>query len=279
MVKTLPSRRLVAARGQIALVSGGRYQQPAGVHPVPFRIPPGRVIVELGLGGKGWVRHAGAWHDVDPGDLLWHRAGEETIARSDFERPYLCLALALHVPARFSAHPPRIHRGIDPSAARDFAREVTQALTEDEPDRELVRDFVIARLALWIRQCETRARRRALPAPLQEVLAWIEAHHAERCGLPELARVAGWSSAHLHAVFRAHLGVTPHRWVLDLRLRSARARLAGTLDPIKRIAVECGFADSSAFIHVFRKATGVTPAIYRRHQREVLAGTRTGKLT
>lgn len=267
MAENLSSRRLVRARAQLHLEGGFRYVQSPGVHPDPLPISPRRVNIELVLGGRGWLFHEGEWHEVGPGHLLWHRPGQHTIGRSDFTRPYSCLAIWLRTPPGFRAHVPRFHSGIDPAAATEFAREVSAAMLDDSADRSMLRDFVVGRLALWLHQSERRSRERRLPAPIQEVLAWMERHHRGRCTLPDLARAAGWSTAHLHEVFRTHLKTTPHRWLLGLRVRSARVRLAETSDPIKQIAVECGFADASAFIHAFRAATGLTPAAYRRNQR------------
>lgn len=60
--------------------------------------------------------------------------------------------------------------------------------------------------------------------------------------------------------------MTPHQYVLRLRLREAALRLAGALDPIKivEIAFDAGFGDVSNFNRAFRAEFGMSPSRYRQ---------------
>jgi transcriptional regulator GlxA family with amidase domain len=54
---------------------------------------------------------------------------------------------------------------------------------------------------------------------------------------------------------------------LHRRLDYARYLLTQTSEPIKRVAINCGWTNEKTFAAVFRTVVGVTPTHYRRwHQ-------------
>jgi AraC-like DNA-binding protein len=62
------------------------------------------------------------------------------------------------------------------------------------------------------------------------------------------------------------VGVTPHQYVLRVRLRRAAKLLARGGMAVTEVALECGFADLSNFVRTFRRAAGVPPARFsKRH--------------
>ncbi|WP_319541114.1 AraC family transcriptional regulator [uncultured Pseudodesulfovibrio sp.] len=90
----------------------------------------------------------------------------------------------------------------------------------------------------------------------------IEDRFAEDISLTELARLAGLSPYHLTRVFEKRLGISPHTYLTQTRIKRARERLSGT-DRIADIALDCGFSDQSHLTRLFKKQTGITPGKYR----------------
>lgn len=92
---------------------------------------------------------------------------------------------------------------------------------------------------------------------------------------------AGWSVArmaagchvsadHFSRCFHRLLGQTPHRYLLEARIRSAAAMLLNEPGrPIKEIAEAAGYGTIHAFSAAFKKALGRSPAAYRRAQTEM----------
>lgn len=109
---------------------------------------------------------------------------------------------------------------------------------------------------------EGRARRRAVEAAL-----WLEENAAAPVGLQELARRAGLSPFHFLRVFSRVLGVTPHQYLVRLRLARAAKLLAEEALPVTEVALESGFADLSNFVRSFGRAAGVSPKRFRRAAR------------
>jgi AraC-like DNA-binding protein len=83
-----------------------------------------------------------------------------------------------------------------------------------------------------------------------------------------MAAHAGVSVSRLHALFRAELDSTPAAWLWGRRLDCVRQWLVGSDRPIAELAFRAGFADQSALTRALRRATGMTPAAYRRRAQE-----------
>lgn len=86
---------------------------------------------------------------------------------------------------------------------------------------------------------------------------------ADRRSVSEWARLAGASERTLERLFRSELGMTIGRWQQQARLLRALELLA-TGRPVTTTALEVGFETPSAFIAMFRRAMGTTPARYFR---------------
>jgi AraC family transcriptional regulator, activator of mtrCDE len=84
--------------------------------------------------------------------------------------------------------------------------------------------------------------------------------------LDEMAEAAVASRATLVRAFRRHAGTAPMAFLSELRLATARKRLAGTLDPVAGIAADVGYASEGALSRAILKRYGVRPGALRRGQ-------------
>jgi transcriptional regulator GlxA family with amidase domain len=82
-----------------------------------------------------------------------------------------------------------------------------------------------------------------------------------------LASACGLSRSYFTRAFKISLGVTPHRWLVGLRVRRAKELLERTSESISGIAVSCGFCDQSHLTRTFQATTGSSPAAWRRRRR------------
>src|SRR5262245_14903342 len=105
----------------------------------------------------------------------------------------------------------------------------------------------------------------AAPAPtyLARLVQFIEEHLPERLSIPDLALEVGISPFHFVRLFKQATGLTPHQYVVSRRVERARQLLADEVLSIAAIALDTGFASQSHLTEVFRRETGVTPAVYR----------------
>ena len=114
------------------------------------------------------------------------------------------------------------------------------------------------------RQSEARAPS-LLPRVLSRVREKIEANLETDLSLDSLAEDSGYSRSHFLRMFRAATGLTPHQYVLDLRLKRAQERLKQAGSSIVDVAISCGFSSQSHMTSVFRRRLEMTPAEFRRN--------------
>lgn len=98
---------------------------------------------------------------------------------------------------------------------------------------------------------------------ITSALRYIEERADEPVDLADLAAVAFMSKYHFLRTFRSLVGMTPHQFLLDLRMRRAATRLGTTRSSISAIAFDSGFGDLSAFNARFKRVFGMSPGRFR----------------
>jgi AraC family transcriptional regulator len=82
--------------------------------------------------------------------------------------------------------------------------------------------------------------------------------------LQEIAAACGLSISHFSRAFRKSTGLSPHAWLLQIRVESSKAMLRAGDTPLCLIAMACGFADQSHFSKVFTRRVGLSPGAWRK---------------
>ena len=96
---------------------------------------------------------------------------------------------------------------------------------------------------------------------------YINKHYDRSITLGDLATQAGCNSFQVIRAFRRVLGITPHSYIIETRLKRARELLA-LGQPAAEVAIEVGFFDQSHLIRHFKRRLGRTP---RQHVSTALA--------
>lgn len=79
--------------------------------------------------------------------------------------------------------------------------------------------------------------------------------------LNDLATLQNCTSFHLIRMFKKQMGMSPHAYLVQLRLERARQLIAGGAG-IAEAALEAGFSDQSHLTRGFKKRYGLTPGVY-----------------
>lgn len=128
-----------------------------------------------------------------------------------------------------------------------------------------VRERLIQVFARMFAACSTAARSiDAGPddcARFRKVAAIVRAHHLDELRLEELAAAAYLNVFQLIRLFKRVTGLTPHGYLVQLRLDEARRHLRNGV-PIAKAAMAAGFYDQSALTNHFRRSYGITPRQY-----------------
>lgn len=139
---------------------------------------------------------------------------------------------------------------------------VRRLVASEEPQEETAIELLASALSIGRRPRHWRTGRRET-ARVLAVVRYLERHYAEPQNLEELARMARLSRFHFIRIFRRIIGVSPHQFLIGLRLRAAAERLRATDQPITGIALDSGFNDISHFNRTFRRAFGMAPNRWR----------------
>ncbi|MFN3670580.1 MAG: AraC family ligand binding domain-containing protein [Bosea sp. (in: a-proteobacteria)] len=98
--------------------------------------------------------------------------------------------------------------------------------------------------------------------PVQRARALIEARHGEDLSLAEIGADVGLPRHHLIRAFRRETGLTPHAYLVDVRIRRARERLRRG-EALGDVAAATGFCDQAHLTRAFKARLGVTPGAFR----------------
>ena len=80
------------------------------------------------------------------------------------------------------------------------------------------------------------------------------------------------SKYYLIRKFKSSIGMTPHQFCIQNRIRKSQ-KLLDEKKTISRIAAEMGFYDQSHFDKAFQKIVGISPSEYVRSKKQIMQGT------
>jgi AraC family transcriptional regulator len=103
------------------------------------------------------------------------------------------------------------------------------------------------------------------PRAVGDALAFIHANYARDVSVADIAAAAHFSPFHLTRLFKQALGVSPHRYLIQVRVNSARSLLSADVGKpsLAEVASAVGFADQSHLTRHFKRVIGVTPGQFR----------------
>lgn len=100
---------------------------------------------------------------------------------------------------------------------------------------------------------------------MSKILPYIDENIHRPITNRELGDRLGYNPNYLNRLMLCHTGLSLHQYVLQRRLTLARALLVTTQLPVSEIAINLGFHSASHFSGFFKKATGTTPAQFRKN--------------
>ena len=92
----------------------------------------------------------------------------------------------------------------------------------------------------------------------------IAASLKQRWTVAEMAKAVNLSNSHLRKIFHDELGISPAKFVREIRLEESRKLLESGILRIKDIASEVGFHNQSIYTRNFKKTYGISPSAYRK---------------
>jgi AraC family transcriptional regulator len=218
---------------------------------------------------------------VRAGDLLVTAAGEPKLLRHEQEAELLKVQLAPELVERVATESGlsnacgnllKDNFGTrDPQLAH-FCRQFRAELEQDGIGSRLYAESLAIQLALYLLRHYSTASpgddvgAGRLPAhKLRRAIDYMSDRLDEELSLESIANELSMSVFHFAHLFKQTTGLSPYRYVIELRLERAKSLLRSTELPITEIAQQVGYCNNSHFAVAFHRATGVTPRDFRRN--------------
>ena len=93
---------------------------------------------------------------------------------------------------------------------------------------------------------------------------YLEQMYHQSPTLDTLSSISGLSPFHLVRIFKEQVGMPPHQYLVQVRLKRAKELLRRGDRP-SQVAVDCGFYDQSHLNIQFKRALGTTPFQYQKN--------------
>lgn len=102
------------------------------------------------------------------------------------------------------------------------------------------------------------------PSPSLQAMRYMELHYHDDIQISDIAYSVGIHPNYLSAMFKKEIGISPKKYLMNLKINKAKKLLRESDDPINLIASSVGFTDALSFSKFFKKEQGISPTKYRK---------------
>lgn len=155
----------------------------------------------------------------------------------------------------------------DPYSVLNKLSTIMKTFYYGEPVKEpLLSKFLTDILTEFLLYTPTRVRSNSYTNMIEEIITYINEHFTEEIRVDNLAKKAGLSKYHFIRTFKKETGFTPHEYIFNTRIATAKYLLKNSRLSVKDICFATGFSCESVFCGAFKKSQGLTPIQYRARE-------------
>ena len=107
-----------------------------------------------------------------------------------------------------------------------------------------------------------------VPSLVLNIISYLKEKYKEPITLDSLSKKFSVSKATLIYNFNKYLHSSPVDYLINIRIQQAKIALSETNRNLTEIAESCGFSNANYFSLMFKRKIGLSPANYRKYQRE-----------
>ncbi|QGG55651.1 helix-turn-helix domain-containing protein [Paenibacillus sp. B01] len=227
-------------------------------------------VLILVLEGNVSYRIDGRDHVAEPGDLLLVPAGTRRAGSTHPSGPHRKFTATFNFDAEAGGAVPllRENRFIRFKPRHfPYLEQRFERLFEEFRSSEAYGTFVCEAILLELLGLAARELDKPELTPIQaryveRMKRHLMEHYREQVEIRDLARLIGRSPNYAASVFRETIGLSPIRYVHQLRVAEAGRLLLHSDMTVARIAEYLGYYDTSYFFRMFKKHTSLSPTDY-----------------
>lgn len=163
-----------------------------------------------------------------------------------------------------------VDQGIHTSAGVTAGMDLALAMVESDWSREVA--LAVAReLVMYVKRSGGQAQfsrplraQQAESDRIRQLQLWMLENLDGELGVDRLAKRVAMSPRNFSRRFRREVGVSPARYVEEIRIEAARERLEATQLPMGKIAARSGFGSAETMRRAFTRRMGIAPTEYRK---------------
>lgn len=99
---------------------------------------------------------------------------------------------------------------------------------------------------------------------------YMQAYFSSNITIEDICREIHVSPYHFIRMFKQQTGMSPHQYLLDVRIKKAKELLTSGAYTVAETATLCGFLSASHFSATFKKYAGCSPLDYKTSKKPVL---------
>lgn len=107
-----------------------------------------------------------------------------------------------------------------------------------------------------------------VPSLVLKIINYLKENYRDSITLDIISKNFSVSKATLIYNFNKYLHSSPVDYLINIRIQQAKTALAETDENLTAIAEKCGFSNANYFSLMFKRKVGLSPANYRKSQRE-----------
>ncbi|HAB94825.1 MAG TPA: AraC family transcriptional regulator [Lachnospiraceae bacterium] len=231
-------------------------------------------VIHVVIEGKGTLDYSGDCYRIGKDQMFALLPGDETTYCADKEDPWYYCWIGFH-----GESAERIVKSIGfssktPVLSVKDVPEMERIVKKMLATKEMGLDGQLKRNAGLLEMLSYMITERAESAEMSGTMSvvsyaeyaarYINNHFSEKIKIQELARRIGISRSYLVKLMKQETGMSPQEYLIETRMRRASDLLIMSRDPIRNIALDCGYEDALAFSKVFKARFGSNPSEYRK---------------
>ena len=237
-----------------------------GYHKTPARHSYGPAIrpyylLHLIESGSGVIERNGEITRLSAGECFLIRPNEITTYRADEQTPWTYYWIAFNgVFAKTLTE--QVFSSLCPAYKRSALLTLKTAVERIEGDTVSCLNLLFGVLDGIARTEKTQET-----DVVATTLSYLEHNYFKNVSVSNLAQQYGYSRAHFTAMFSAKTGISPYRYLTNIRIEKAKELLLQGTYSVSEIAYSVGFSSVIRFSNTFKTYTGLSPTAYQKQSR------------